>query len=372
MRRRSPIVFSTLLLSAALLMAACGPPPKPAELQKLEDMRNDRYTATISQVEPTMLDAADKLYKEAIREWQNSKVDRARELAWLGQRRYRTAEAITRTKEAQDRFDKADQEIKKLQQEMQVLAVRKDALQKSITGQQQLLSTLQSSTADRARSNVEQQLLLAQKERERAAAVNAAEFAPEQFAVGELAIQRAQEQLNAGQLELATQSSVEAITAFTAAIVTSRPAFDKLQSSAQRAEREKALFDAAQRSFAGNTFKDQRGVIVVLPGFFERNKTAPLGGRLGEVDNVAQIGKDFPELTLIIEGYTQSRGTASQNLSVSQSRADNIRDLLVQKGIDAKRLLTTAHGSERARYDNKSRTERDKNDRVEIVFVLTN
>ncbi len=61
-------------------------------------------------------------------------------------------------------------------------------------------------------------------------------------------------------------------------------------------------------------------------------------------ENVETLKKN-PSLALIIEGYSDSRGTDSYNLRLGKTRADATKAYLVELGIDPKRIKTVARGT---------------------------
>ena len=74
-----------------------------------------------------------------------------------------------------------------------------------------------------------------------------------------------------------------------------------------------------------------------------------------------------PELEkLWIEGHTDNTGTAAYNLSLSQRRADAVRDYLIQQGVDSKRLVARGFGEEHPIAENKTSEGRAANRRVEF------
>jgi len=54
-----------------------------------------------------------------------------------------------------------------------------------------------------------------------------------------------------------------------------------------------------------------------------------------------------------IEGHADPSGTPEGNMTLSQSRADNVRDYLVSAGVDSSRLHVTAFGDTKLKYGRK-------------------
>lgn len=359
-------VFALLLCLSSLALIACGPPPKPAELSQLETMRNDSFTGEISVSAPQMLEEADKFYKMATNEWQDGELERAREYAWLGQLRYKTAEAQTRQKSAQTRLETTRRELEQQTQQVELLNLKIESTQKSIAQLEQTISAVGDKAALQARGAVETQILGAEAEREKARAMQAAEHAAGLFNRGEAALKLAREHLAAGRNDDATKNAEEARAAFVAAAEEARPVWEKTQASARVNE----LFELAKQSFGSNALQDSRGIVVVFPGAFDQGKATMFDGQRRTLDKIAEIANAYPTATVMVEGYTQSKGDESKNLSVSEARANQARDYLVQQGVEPARMTATGYGEANPRYDNKARGERDKNDRIEIVFVL--
>ncbi|MCA2977805.1 MAG: OmpA family protein [Myxococcaceae bacterium] len=89
------------------------------------------------------------------------------------------------------------------------------------------------------------------------------------------------------------------------------------------------------------------------------------------LDNVAAVLRAHPELlTVRIEGHTDDQGDDAKNLTLSQARADAVRDYLVNKGIAATRLVAEGFGEARPIADNATDAGRAKNRRVEFNFAV--
>jgi len=89
-------------------------------------------------------------------------------------------------------------------------------------------------------------------------------------------------------------------------------------------------------------------------------------------DEVAKAGnflKKYPTTTAVIEGHTDNVGTPEHNMDLSQRRADNVVNYLVEKfGIDRSRLLAKGYGATRPVADNSTDEGKQKNRRIEAII----
>ncbi|PZR42367.1 MAG: hypothetical protein DI524_10845, partial [Ectopseudomonas oleovorans] len=75
-----------------------------------------------------------------------------------------------------------------------------------------------------------------------------------------------------------------------------------------------------------------------------------------------------PQRRVRIEGYTDNTGDAAENLELSRARAQAVADLLVDLGVEAKRIQVVGYGVDFPVAENASARGRAQNRRVEIVF----
>jgi outer membrane protein OmpA-like peptidoglycan-associated protein len=86
--------------------------------------------------------------------------------------------------------------------------------------------------------------------------------------------------------------------------------------------------------------------------------------------HVADKIKSLPRGQRIrIEGHTDDVGTAEKNQQLSQARAEQVRDWLIQKGIEPDRLQAVGYGNTRPLDTHKSAEARARNRRVEFIIV---
>ena len=105
-------------------------------------------------------------------------------------------------------------------------------------------------------------------------------------------------------------------------------------------------------------FRTNRAVI--------RSRSYPL------LDNVARVINAHTEIrTVQVEGHTDSRGSDSYNLSLSQRRAEAVVRYLVSKGVPGDRLIPKGFGEIHPVDTNDTRAGRAANRRVEFKIVGT-
>ncbi len=101
--------------------------------------------------------------------------------------------------------------------------------------------------------------------------------------------------------------------------------------------------------------------------FFLHNSNELTREAMGTLDQVADYLKTRPELRIDIRGYTDSVGTISYNLSVSQFRANSIKSYLVGKGVSEGNITALGMGPKDPIASNETPAGREQNRRVEIA-----
>ena len=87
------------------------------------------------------------------------------------------------------------------------------------------------------------------------------------------------------------------------------------------------------------------------------------------VTNLIAIVKCYPTMQIQLEGHTDSTGDPAANKQLSIDRANAIRDLLVQAGVDSSRITTTGYGADKPIASNDTDEGRAKNRRTELVVI---
>ena len=84
------------------------------------------------------------------------------------------------------------------------------------------------------------------------------------------------------------------------------------------------------------------------------------------LNEVAQIMKDNPAMSLAIDGHTDNVGADDKNQVLSDNRANAVKTYIVSKGVDASRISAQGHGETMPIADNKTAAGRQKNRRSEL------
>jgi outer membrane protein OmpA-like peptidoglycan-associated protein len=88
-----------------------------------------------------------------------------------------------------------------------------------------------------------------------------------------------------------------------------------------------------------------------------------------KLDSAVDVLAKFPSVNVEVSGHTDDKGERDHNLELSQNRANAVRDYLIAKGIDASRISTRGAGPDEPIDDNKKKSGRAKNRRIEFKIV---
>jgi outer membrane protein OmpA-like peptidoglycan-associated protein len=145
----------------------------------------------------------------------------------------------------------------------------------------------------------------------------------------------------------------------------------KAAASEQRAVESEQKTIAANDALAKLAAKDEeRGMVITLSGgvLFRSNDAQLLPAAQTKLDDVA-VALLTNGRPVSIEGYTDSKGSQSRNIDLSQRRAESVRSYLITRGLPADRVVAKGMGPDRPIADNGNAEGRANNRRVEIVVA---
>lgn len=145
---------------------------------------------------------------------------------------------------------------------------------------------------------------------------------------------------------------------------------NELALAGANSERDQALI--AQQNILINELnakQTERGLVITLSDVLFRTNRAQLqAAGLRNVDKLAEFLKQYPEYNILVEGYTDSRGSDEYNQELSDRRAYSVRSALVNDGVGSERIRTQGYGEEYPVADNDTASNRQLNRRVEIIL----
>jgi OmpA-OmpF porin, OOP family len=116
--------------------------------------------------------------------------------------------------------------------------------------------------------------------------------------------------------------------------------------------------------------RTERGLVVTLEDVLFKVGGADLEpGAQMELLRLAEYLKRNPDRNVLIEGHTDSTGSAERNLWLSQLRAQSVESFLVVHGVAADRVRAVGYGETRPEAPNDTAAGRQQNRRVEIVIL---
>jgi outer membrane protein OmpA-like peptidoglycan-associated protein len=101
---------------------------------------------------------------------------------------------------------------------------------------------------------------------------------------------------------------------------------------------------------------------------FETNKAVLTSLAKTNLDKLLPVFNEYADTNIEIYGYTDSTGTPEYNLTLSQKRAESVKDYLISKGLVASRFKTTGLGITEPIATNDTPEGRSQNRRVEFAI----
>lgn len=140
--------------------------------------------------------------------------------------------------------------------------------------------------------------------------------------------------------------------------------------AANSARDEAAKNAALQQQLADLQAKQtDRGIVVTLSDVLFNVDRAELSAEgMRRVQKMADVLLQEPQSAVLIEGFTDSTGTASHNLELSQRRAESVRNALIGMGVKSDKIATRGYGEAYPVASNADAGSRQLNRRVEIVL----
>jgi outer membrane protein OmpA-like peptidoglycan-associated protein len=331
--------FLIIVTLFAFVVAGCAV-KAPSELVNARAAYEHASEGPAKQLVPTELHNAHEALVRAEQSFEKDPGSaKTKDLAYVAQRKAELAGALGATAADKAKKDKADADYQKQQAEL----VKKGKQDLSDTEKQQAatLAAMAAEQASKDKADVEK------RHEETIAAMNA-----EQARKDEAAAEQARKDKAAAELQ---GQQAEAVR----------------QGKQDLSDSEKRTADAlAALAKLAAVKEEERGLVITLSGgvLFRSAESTLLSSAQVKLDQVAKALLAVPARSLIVEGHTDSQGSASYNQDLSQRRADAVRDYLVQKGYPSDHIQARGKGKGSPIADNASPEGRANNRRVELVI----
>lgn len=138
------------------------------------------------------------------------------------------------------------------------------------------------------------------------------------------------------------------------------------QQAAQQAERATRLEALLVELHAQKT---ERGMVVTIGDVLFATDRAELNANgMATVRKLAEVMMQNPDRTVMVEGFTDSTGTAAHNKDLSERRAASVAQALASLGVPRERIGMRGYGEAFPVASNDTASNRQLNRRVEIVL----
>ncbi len=156
--------------------------------------------------------------------------------------------------------------------------------------------------------------------------------------------------------------------------------------AARAAEKARQDALAKQRGFDEQRLKDQaagragsgggldsgqsatRSSFVSEDIYFEFDSAVLIPEARDVLKRKAEWMRNNPNVSVIVEGHTDSRGTVAYNIALGERRAESAMSFLVDLGIPASRLNSVSYGKEKPVDSGQNESSWAKNRRVHFEF----
>lgn len=135
-------------------------------------------------------------------------------------------------------------------------------------------------------------------------------------------------------------------------------------------DQDRALQQAMSSSIAQNqayvTRANEQTLVATFKSevMFDSGSAILKPGGYQELDRVANVLNQYPNTTVRIEGYTDDVGSEQSNITLSENRANAVKNALIQKGVNPGRMMAVGMGK-----CCPVSTDKAQNRRVNLVIV---
>jgi outer membrane protein OmpA-like peptidoglycan-associated protein len=376
------------------LASGCATPPRPRELEAYEKLKKDPGLADATKRSPDLVTGSDKLGARATEEWESNDLEESRRDAIMAQIKLKTALALAEQDRLKARIEKLSAQQAGAEEEYASVAKDLASETEKLSLVQKYVEARKSAEADKAKlaeqmsseqqkAQAQQQLLSQQLETEQkigaaqmslrtAETVDASKYASAEYRAATDMLGKARTELKEGSFAAAQASAEVSKKNADHAVELAKPKYEQAEATSQNKIRDEALAHDATGLAGVSVRVDRRGdlqrLVLALTDLFPKKQTTLGPGHEAVLDGLAQLVNKYPTYPVQVLGHTDNKGKAGELVALSLSRAQSVASALVERSVEARRLMTSGLGPDEPIAENHG-AGRAKNNRVEIVFL---
>jgi OmpA-OmpF porin, OOP family len=131
-----------------------------------------------------------------------------------------------------------------------------------------------------------------------------------------------------------------------------------------------AHITACRKRFLNALMETEAVLPEAFVTFFDSDSSRLIGDGVAAAVRAAGIVKDADGFSVLLSGHADREGTKNYNQSLSEQRADAVRDYLINIGLDPKYIRTNAFGETQPLIMTHDDVPEKSNRRVEIAISL--
>jgi len=123
---------------------------------------------------------------------------------------------------------------------------------------------------------------------------------------------------------------------------------------------------------AANVERTGEGIHLVLGENairFETGKATLTPAAMANLEKLVSVFKDYKDTNITIYGYTDNSGSDNLNQTLSNNRANTVKNTLAAKGLSVSRFNIQGMGAQQPIADNSTPAGKSQNRRVEFIIL---
>ena len=148
-------------------------------------------------------------------------------------------------------------------------------------------------------------------------------------------------------------------------------ALQKQENELKRIEAESYRRDQELQDMIVQRNARTQALVVTLAGdfLFDTDSSTLRPGSYQKMNQIAGVMNEDPSTQIIVKGHTDSRGSEAYNMTLSQRRAESVKNALIQSGVAPQRITAIGYGESQPLVNENTSGAWQQNRRVELEIL---